>query len=298
MRGELVRVEAEDGFELVGFYAAPSGPPAGRAVLHTHGFAGNFYENRFVDAIADAVVAKGLAFLTYNNRGHEYRSDNIKGEGADTTSHLGGGSFELFEESVHDIGGAAGFLEARGHRAIYFEGHSLGTNKVTHYLASRKDARAVGAILISPPDIFGLREVRTEGRIATILEEARSLVRDGRGEDLIADPAFVVRMSAATLVSAYGDPAVTDIFPFRLGDDGDFERLATIGVPILATLGNVDEAITVPAEDAVALLERHAPSPGVRAVVVDGANHVYWGREGELARLVGEFVEQGAPWRS
>lgn len=292
MRGELARIEAEDGLELVGFYAVPAGAKAPRAVLHTHGFAGNFYENRFVDAIADAVIGKGLAFLTYNNRGHEYRSDNIRGEGVGTTSHLGGGSFELFEESDRDVAGAADFLEAMGHRAIYFEGHSLGTNKVIHYLGSRNDPRAVGAILISPPDIFGLREVRTEGRINAVLEEARSLVRDGRGDALIDDPAFVVPMSAATLVSGYGDPAVTDIFPFRLGETGDFSRLGGIGVPILATLGNVEEAITVPAEEAVGLLERHATSsPNVRAAVVDGANHVYWGREDELARLVGDFVE-------
>jgi pimeloyl-ACP methyl ester carboxylesterase len=292
MHGELVRIEAEDGLELVGFYAAPSGTAAARAVLHTHGYAGNFYENRFVDAIAGAVVGSGLAFLTYNNRGHEYRSDNIRGEGATTTSHLGGGSFEVFDESALDIGGAAGFLAARGHREIYFEGHSLGTNKVVHFLASRDDRRAVGAILISPPDIFGLREARTEGRIATILEEARALVRDGRGEDLLNDPAFIVPMSAATLVSAYGDPTVTDVFPFRNGERGDFSQLASIGVPVLATMGNVDEAITVPAEEAVALLERQATSSGhVRAAVIDGANHVYWGREGDLARLVGDFVK-------
>lgn len=292
MRGELVRVEAEDGLELVGFYAAPDGPVARRAVLHTHGFAGNFYENRFVDAIAEAVVGQGLAFLTYNNRGHEYRSDNIKGEGGGTTSHLGGGSFEVFGECALDVGGAAAFLEAKGHRGIYFEGHSLGTNKVLHYLTSRDDPRAVGAILISPPDIFGLREVRTDGRIASILDRARALVRDGRGEEILDDPAFVVPMSAGTIVSTYGDLAVTDAFPFRLGDDADFGLLAGVAVPILATMGNIEEAITVPADAAAALLERKATSsPRVRAVVVDGANHVYWGREEELARLVRDFVE-------
>jgi pimeloyl-ACP methyl ester carboxylesterase len=290
--GELVRIEAEDGLELVGFYTAPGGTPPRRAVLHTHGFAGNFYENRFVDAIAAAVVGRGLAFLTYNNRGHEYRSDNIMGEGSGTTSHLGGGSFEVFGECRFDIGGAASFLEARGHREIYFEGHSLGGNKVLHYLTSRNDPRAVGAILISPPDIFGLREVRTEGRIAAILARARSLVGDGRGGELLDDPAFVVPMSAATLASVYGDPAVTDAFPFRLGGDADFGLLAAIQVPILATMGDVEEAITVPAEEAVSLLRRGATSsPRVRAEVVRGANHVYWGHEGELAGLVGGFVE-------
>ena len=292
MRGELVRIEAEDGLELVGFYTAPGGRPAGRAVLHTHGFAGNFYENRFVDAIGNAAVGKGLAFLTYNNRGHEYRSDNIRGEGTETTSHLGGASFELFGECAFDIGGAADFLEARGHSGIYFCGHSLGTNKVVDYLASRRDARAVGAILISPPDILGLREVRTEGRMGGILDQARALVKDGRGDALIDDAAFVVPMSAATLVSVYGDPPITDVFPFRLGESGDFGRLKSLGVPVLATMGTIDEAVTVPSAEAARLLERcGGDSPGVRAVVVEGANHTYWGRERKLAGLVAEFLK-------
>jgi pimeloyl-ACP methyl ester carboxylesterase len=292
MQGELVRIDAEDGLELVGFYATPREASARRAVLHTHGFAGNFYENRFVSNIADAVVEKGLAFLTYNNRGHEYRSDNLKGSGVETTSHLGGGSFEVFEECVYDIGGAADFLAGRGHEEIYFEGHSLATNKTIHYLTSRGDARAVGAILIGPPDIFGLCQAGTEGRIDGILEEARSLVREARGETLIDDSGLVVRMSAATLLSAYGNPAVTDTFPFRLGDDGDYGRLASVKVPILVSLGTVDEAMTVSAERAAELLERHtASSADVRIEVIEGANHTYWGREDELARVVAGFVE-------
>ena len=94
MQGELVRIEAEDGLELVGFYAAPPGSAARRAVLHIHGMAGNFYENRFVSTVCNTVVAKGLAFLTVNNRGHDYRSDNLKGEGLETVSLLGGASFD------------------------------------------------------------------------------------------------------------------------------------------------------------------------------------------------------------
>lgn len=292
MQGELVRIEAEDGLELVGFYAAPRGRPGRRAVLHTHGFAGNFYENRFVSTIADAVVEKGLAFLTCNNRGHEYRSDNLRGSGAETTSHLGGGSFEVFEECVYDIAGAADFLAGRGHEEIYFEGHSLATNKTLHYLASRGDQRAAGAILIAPPDIFGLRQAATEGRIEVILEDARSLVRDGRGETLIDDPGFVVRMSAATLLSAYGDPAVTDTFPFRLEEGAGFRTLASVRLPLLVVLGTADEAMSVSAERAAKLLERHAASPpGVRIEVIEGANHVFLGCEDELARAVADFVE-------
>ncbi len=291
MIGELVRVKATDGLELVGFYAAPQGSPASRAVLHVHGLAGNFYENRFVSAIGDAVVAKGVAFLTLNLRGHEYWSDNLVGDGEGTTSLLGGATWDVFGECIHDLGGGAAFLAERGHERLYFEGHSLGTVKTVYYLTEVGDPRAAGAVLLSPPDMLGLQEERTEGRSADVLARARVLVATGRGDTLMDDSGYVVPLSAATVLATYGDPSKTDVFPFRLGRDAAFERFAAVDVPILATLGTVDEAITVLVEDAIDLLSaKAAAAPRVSTVSIPGANHVYWGHEAELARVVSDFV--------
>jgi pimeloyl-ACP methyl ester carboxylesterase len=292
MTGELVRVLADDGVELVGFYAAPRGGRARRAVLHTHGMAGNFYENRFVSSVGRAVVAKGLAFLTLNNRGHDYRSDNLRGEGEATASLLGGAAFDRFEDCVHDLAGGARFLSERGHDEIYFEGHSLGTVKIAHYLTARGSEMAAGAILISPPDMFGLQSARTEGRSDTVLTKARRLVKRGRGETLIDDSGYVVPLSAATVVSLYGDSSPTDVFPFREGQNGDYSTLRAIDVPLLVSFGTVDEAITVSVDAATVLVRMYATSaPSVTVTSVPGANHVYWGHEEELAELVGAFVE-------
>ncbi len=291
MTGELVRVPARDGLELVGFYAAPSGGRETRAILHTHGLAGNFYENRLVSAVCDAVVAKGLAFLTLNNRGHEYRSDNLRETGDGTEPVLGGASFDIFGDCVHDLGGGADFLDARGHTEIYFEGHSLGTNKVVHYLTGEGDSRAAGAILISPPDMFGLREETADGGLDRVVNRARELVAAGRSEELMDDIGYVVPFSAATVISVYGDASITDIFPFRLGGSGNYARYASLDVPVLATLGTVEEAITVPVDEALVLLEEKAVSATeVRAAAVPGGNHVYWGHEDELARTIADFV--------
>lgn len=291
MTGELVRVSARDGLELVGFYATPPGARARCAVLHTHGLAGNFYENRLVSAVCNAVVAKGLAFLTLNNRGHEYRSDNLRETGDGTEPVLGGASFDIFGDCVHDVGGGADFLEARGHDEIYFEGHSLGTNKVVHYLTGEGDSRAAGAILISPPDMFGLREQTADGGLDHVVGRARELVSAGQGEELMDAVGYVVPFSASTVVSVYGDASVTDIFPFRLGGSGNYGRYASLDVPVLATLGTVEEAITIPVDEALTLLEEKAGSATqVRAVAIQGGNHVYWGHEDELARTIAEFV--------
>jgi pimeloyl-ACP methyl ester carboxylesterase len=290
VKAEFVRVTAGDGLELVGFYAAPEGGTARRAVLHTHGLAGNFYENRFIEQVGDAVVARGCAFLVTNNRGHDYRSDNLRGEGVETTYQPGGATLDVIEQCVHDIGGGAAFLTERGHEEIVFEGHSLGCSKTVYYLSEISHPACAGLVLISPPEMFGLQADRAEGGFDELLARARTLVEAGRGEELM-DVGRDVPYSAATFVSMFGNPAVTDVFPFRHGLDGDYGRLASIECPILATYGDVEEAVNVPVKEAAALIERAATSaPSVETLIVRGANHTYWGHESELAAAVADFV--------
>ncbi len=290
MRAELVRIEAGDGLELVGLYAAPPGGTARRAILHTHGLAGNFYENRFIADVCDAVLAKGIAFLVTNNRGHDYRSDNLKGSGADTTYAPGGSTVDILEDCVHDVSGGAAFLAERGHDEIYFEGHSLGCSKIVYYLSEVDHSECAGLILISPPDIFGLQEDRPETSLEEVLARARALVGDGKGDALL-EVGRDVPFTAATFVSMFGDPSVTDIFPFRLGSAGDYRRLASIPCPILVTYGDVEEAVNVPVEEAALIKKMATAAPRVDSVIVRGANHTYWGHEDELATAVASFVE-------
>jgi pimeloyl-ACP methyl ester carboxylesterase len=291
VKAELVRIEAGDGLELVGLYAAPPGGTARRAILHTHGLAGNFYENRFIADVCDAVLAKGIAFLVTNNRGHDYLADNLKGSGVDTTYEPGGSTRDIMEDCVHDVSGGAAFLAERGHEEIYFEGHSLGCSKIVYYLSEIGHPGCAGLILISPPEMFGLEEDRPETSLEDVLARARALVSDGRGDALL-EVGRDVPYSAATFVSMYGDPSVTDIFPFRLASAGDYRRLASIPCPILVAYGDVEEAVNVPVEEAAALIEKMAAAaPRVESVIVRGANHAYWGHEGELATAIAAFVE-------
>ncbi len=291
MNAELVRIEAGDGLELVGLYAAPPGGTARRAILHTHGLAGNFYENRFIASVCDAVLAKGVAFLVTNNRGHDYRSDNLKGSGVDTTYAPGGSTQDIIEDCVHDVSGGAAFLAERGHDEIYFEGHSLGCSKIVYYLSEVGHPACAGLILISPPDIFGLQEDREGASLEEVVAQARALVSDGKGDALL-EAGRDVPFTAATFVSMFGDPSATDIFPFRLGSEGDYRRLASIPCPILVTYGDVEEAVNVPVEEAAALIKKMATAaPHVESVIVRGANHAYWGHEDELATAVAAFVK-------
>ena len=289
MNAELVRFPAEDGVELVGFYAGA--PGARRAILHTHGMAGNFYENRFIDHVAAVAAARDVSFLAVNNRGHDYLSDNLRGDGEETEVVRGGVTWDAFPECVADIGACVAFLRDRGHDGIYYEGHSLGASKTIYYLTERPDTEAAGVVLLSPPDIFGLRDDRPDGSLREAVRKAGHLVREGAGDTLMSEIEYAVPLTAHAVAATYGDPAKSDVFPVRRGDEGDYSRLASIAAPLLVVYGTVDEAVTIPVDEAAALIERHAArSPDVRVALVQGGNHIYWGHEAEVGRIVGMFI--------
>lgn len=288
MRGELVRLMAADGVELVGLFTEPTDAPAKSALLHVHGYAGTFYENRFVSSVGDALTARGVAMLAVNNRGHDYLADNIRGTGEDTETVPGGAAYDLFERTLEDMDAGVEFLASRGYHGIWYQGHSLGTLRIVHYLGTRGTERALGMVLISPPDMFGLFEARTEGESEAVIREARALVESGRGDELMTagrdHPS-----SAASILSLYGDPTVTDIFPVRLGDEGDYSRIESLDVPALVTMGDVEEAVTIDPARAAALVAEHLGGRSSH-VVIRGGNHVYWGHEEELAAAIADFV--------
>ena len=76
-KAELVRIATKDGLELQGLLFEPK-KKTSQALIHVHGWVGNFYENKFIDCIADEAVSNGLGFLTFNNRGAGIVNDFIK----------------------------------------------------------------------------------------------------------------------------------------------------------------------------------------------------------------------------
>ncbi len=88
MNGEILYTRTEDGLALEGLCCSPSVPAvAGRtAFLHCHGFAGNFYANRFVDEIARVVTNRGHTFLSVNTRGHDSVAESHRQGGAESAT--------------------------------------------------------------------------------------------------------------------------------------------------------------------------------------------------------------------
>ena len=151
-RGRLVKITAGDGHELDGILYEADESTA--TVLHVHGSLGNFYHQRFITVFARVLTGEGINLLSCNMRAH----DGIA-EGYDTEGEMKyvGGSLARFETCVEDIEGAVAWSRELGPK-VYLQGHSLGCDRVLHYLESTR--AGLSPILLSPCDSRQLQKDR------------------------------------------------------------------------------------------------------------------------------------------
>ncbi len=294
MKTEFIRFLTQDGVELQGLYFAPADRTAAKGVLHVHGFAGNFYENRFIDHLAKTLTEGGYAFLSFNNRGHDYLSDLLRKEDKGWTYVPGGRAHEIFAECLYDIDAALHFLEGRGVIEVCLQGHSSGANKVVFHQYHRKSRNVRALILLSPNDDIGLQEDARGDRFEEVLDIARALVKAGRGDELMPEgPSYPI--SANSYLDYFGSESSADVFPYR-DPQAKFEEVSTLRCSLLILFAGSGEYLLGNLNETLALLRSKATaSPRVDVGIIDGAPHDYLGRERDLSSAVVGWLHDVMP---
>ena len=148
-RGRLVKISAADGQELDGMLYEADDSIA--TVLHVHGSLGNFYHQPFIPVLARVLTREGINLLSCNMRTHDGIAEGYDREGE--MKYIGG-SVARFETCVADIQGAVMWSGELG-RKVYLQGHSLGCDRVLHYLENT--GAELSPILLSPCDSYQLQ---------------------------------------------------------------------------------------------------------------------------------------------
>ncbi len=285
MLSELVEIRAEDAAVHQGLLFTPPGK-TDRIIIHVHGLAGNFYENKFIKVMAEYYTDAGYAFFPFNNRGHDYIADIQKIGSHGTSSFKGGGAYERFEECVHDLAGALGFAERKGFSRICLQGHSTGCNKIACYLLRKEHKDVERVIFMSPCDDIGLMQNDLGENFKKGLKSAEALVKKGMGGTLLDNELVFYPMSAQTYLDYYVEGSSHDIFRYR--EPGlPFPGLMGIRCPVLALYGTTGEYINISANEALKLLGEKMPGKTpFTGEIVRGANHNYIDRENYLAEKI------------
>ncbi|MGA7733260.1 MAG: alpha/beta fold hydrolase [Chloroflexia bacterium] len=272
---ELAFVDREDGLALEGAIISPATTERKPvAVLWIHGNTSRFYDYPYVQ-LGREVAGLGYTFITANTHGHDVISVIWDDKGGSTP---GGACWERFDEVPLDIAPWIDLAVENGAKGVVLVGHSFGANKVAYYQAVRQDPRVLGVVCASGD----VRWRADAERIAL----AEKMEAEGR-EDEILPPLEVswYRMSVKTFL------ARARIAQHVLTSTEQTPYIAQIACPILAFYGTEEEWCGSQAD--LDEMRRHATAAArVDTHLIEGADHVYWGKADRAAELIGGWIDQ------
>jgi acylglycerol lipase len=268
------RVKAADGNCLQGYEWKPAaGAPVRAAIVLVHGI--HDHPGRY-GALAQALVAKGVAVYAQDHRGHG-ASGGARQRVDSATQLVGDVELALAEATRRNPG-----------VPLFVYGHSMGGLVAAHLVANdAAKPRLAGAVLSSaalvlPPGVTS----GTHSVVGTLSRLAPGLPLDA------VDGAQVVRESAARAELARDPAIIREKVPARTVAtilDGVVELqplLATISAPLLVLHGGADR-VTDPAGSR--LLAQRAASEDKKLVVYESALHSLL-HEPEGPAVLGEIV--------
>lgn len=275
MQTELISFTTPDGILLDGAYYRPeSGGRADTAVLLVHGKSRNFYTGPSRDLVP-YLVDRGLTCLAINRRGRDVVYA-LPGQRKPL-----GAAWETFADSQRDLDGAVAWLRGRGHTRLGILGHSFGGPISTNWTAEHPDD-VVALVLCSPaggtPDY--LPRASRGGWLAgkdheAMMERARALAAEGRGDELITVPGWWWAIAARSALDLSAN--VPDL-------------VAVAGrtrCPILALRGTLEPKDNYP-------IERVAEAAAGRARVehIQDGDHYYTGQTHVVGPLVADWLAE------
>jgi pimeloyl-ACP methyl ester carboxylesterase len=276
MHTELVTIET-DTLAFDGAFYEPDGGATAGAVLLCHGNTINFYVGapRF---LPPALTALGFACLSFNRRGHDILSirNSRAAEGA---------AFQTTAEGIADNRYAARWMAARGFPHPVVIGHSNGGMLAVQHVADHPETPAL--VLLSA-HTGGTGQVENASRaglmagdqLGEITAQARAMVVDGRGRDLLLMPGWWYVASAESFLDRLTSmPVILDLAP-------------RITCPVLFIRGDQESRESYPAEE----FQARAGGP-CDVEVVPNCDHFYVGREDRVTKIVVSWLKRRFPRR-
>jgi len=282
---QLVFVRSKDDVVSGGvMFTSPKQTSKPLAIIWVHGWGANFYTPSYV-GIGRALAERGFTTISVNTRMHDI--GNVEKYTPLGKRVRGGGYWGVTSEDARDIAAWIGFAEQIGYSRLALVGHSAGWASVGRYQADSGDQRVAGLVFASPA--VGYSAAADDPQL---LAQAKKLVDDGAGEDLLRLPhrSFPSFISAATHLDIVNTPREYKDF---FGTQTPNPAVTRVTCPILAFFGSRDD---IGGEKELNLLKSsvHRLSRGPRrvdiAMIVNG-NHEYVGEEAQVAQTIARWAE-------
>jgi pimeloyl-ACP methyl ester carboxylesterase len=290
---DIVWTPSEDQRGQAGVLIRPTrGPARPVGVVCIHGATNMFYMPLLLQ-LGRALAERGYLFVSGNTRGHDVAAADVPwsffvpGTGPEAYAgiRLGGGGWARWDEEPHDVAGWINCIVAQGVEQVVLVGHSLGVPRILYYQALRQDPRVVGLILLSGTDSVTAED---PARLAL----AEQLVAEGQEDALLplveGIPMIFAMESAAHLVH-------WERHVGQFAAEGHPTWIGSICTPMLATGGTADGAIPNLRAKLEDMRARAVLAPQFDVHMAEGADHFYRDHEGELTKVVADWLDALVP---
>lgn len=290
---ERIYFNASDNTELVGLLEKPI-KKTNKIVISIHGMQSNCLKKR-EDILSKKISEEGIAYLAFNNRGHELMAYTQKtGE----NKLLNGGEvYEDVLDSYYDIVGAVNKALELGYTDIYLQGHSLGCTKIIYtYNKLKNENNSIiknikAVILLSLVDIPDCQKYDLGTKYDEMMKYAEYKEKEGKDTELMPPESFDHPISVKSYLRYF--KYNKDIDFARFSDENyDFKELNNIDVPLFIRWGNVHELVIQKLDELIPILKSKIKNNKLDIGYIDGADHGYTGKEEELAKEIINFQKK------
>ncbi len=282
---EIIRVKTPRGLELKG--AMWGDNTMDTVVVMMSGICSNVFQNDLLAAAGDLLSANNIAFIA----GHAMDAFSMIAY-SDLINHkqiYTGVVFDDFSLVYEDVEAYVKYAKDSGFKKIILAGHSLGSNKIIHYLGNTPDDCVDYFIVSSPVDLSYWWKVMPN--IDLCLNEARKFVKEGRGHEILP---YVFGgfspMCADTVLNFYNATHLKNC-PV-ISEDGETESLASIRISGTFVIGGKDSMAAGNPKGFMEKINSCCRNPeNNRVIVVNDASHIFYGKHKEYAETILDCVE-------
>ena len=283
---EIIRVKTPRGLELKG--AMWGSDRMNTVVIMMSGICSNVFQNDLLNAAGDLLNQNNIAFIA----GHAMEAFSCIAYSDFSTGKqkYTGVVYDDFSLVYEDVEAYVKFARDLGFKNIILAGHSLGSNKIIHYLGNTSDNFVDYFIVSAPVDLAHWFEVMPN--VKECIELAKKFVDENRGTEILPylfggfSP-----MSAETVLSFY------NAFNLKncpvISNNGETASLFNIKVNGSFVIGEKDSLTDGNPEGFMVKLNSYCKHPERnQVIVIPDASHIFYGKDKEYAQTILECVEK------
>lgn len=283
---EIIRVKTPRGLELKG--AMWGSDRMNTVVIMMSGICSNVFQNDLLTSTGGLLSKNNIAFIA----GHAMDAFSCIAYSDFSTGKqkYTGVVYDDFSLVYEDVEAYVKFARDLGFKNIILAGHSLGSNKIIHYLGNTSDNFVDYFIVSAPVDLAHWFEVMPN--VKECIELAKKFVDENRGTEILPylfggfSP-----MSAETVLSFY------NAFNLKncpvISNNGETASLFNIKVNGSFVIGEKDSLTDGNPEGFMVKLNSYCKhTERNQVIVIPDASHIFYGKDKEYAQTILECVEK------